>query len=215
MKYCHDCLTPIKSNSSEEYCNYCKRDRAILKSSDKLSSKKLFSKILTPGKINENFGNKIFDFNKGLESVIEINYKSPKESMVKLFFSKDDFETFSRNYAEKVEDNFIHFLIKVATKTRSSLLSGGNYEFNESDDAGYTLSVSMKYEDSQLLSVISDVLRSHKFGCYPSKHNILAGKNEKHPMEHHAIKLLSEITKDVSAAITSEAVADISMPKNS
>ena len=33
MKYCHDCLTPIKSNSKEEYCNFCKRDRALKESS--------------------------------------------------------------------------------------------------------------------------------------------------------------------------------------
>ncbi len=29
MKYCHDCLTPISSNSKEEYCAICKRDRAL------------------------------------------------------------------------------------------------------------------------------------------------------------------------------------------
>ena len=28
MKYCDDCLTPIKSDSKEEYCDFCKRDRA-------------------------------------------------------------------------------------------------------------------------------------------------------------------------------------------
>jgi len=33
MKYCHDCLTPIKSDSKEEYCNFCKRDRALKESS--------------------------------------------------------------------------------------------------------------------------------------------------------------------------------------
>ena len=30
MKYCHDCLTPIKSDSKEEYCAFCKRDRALI-----------------------------------------------------------------------------------------------------------------------------------------------------------------------------------------
>ena len=29
MKYCHDCLTPISSNSKEEYCIFCKRDRVF------------------------------------------------------------------------------------------------------------------------------------------------------------------------------------------
>ncbi len=33
MKYCNDCLTPIKSDSREEYCAFCKKDRALKKSS--------------------------------------------------------------------------------------------------------------------------------------------------------------------------------------
>ena len=33
MKLCNDCLTPIKSDSKEEYCDFCKRDRAIKSSS--------------------------------------------------------------------------------------------------------------------------------------------------------------------------------------
>ncbi len=33
MKYCHDCLTPIKSDSKEEYCAFCKRDRALKENS--------------------------------------------------------------------------------------------------------------------------------------------------------------------------------------
>jgi len=28
MKYCNDCLTPINSNSREEYCDICKKSRA-------------------------------------------------------------------------------------------------------------------------------------------------------------------------------------------
>jgi len=33
MKYCHDCLTPINSHSKEEYCYFCKRDKALKSSS--------------------------------------------------------------------------------------------------------------------------------------------------------------------------------------
>jgi hypothetical protein len=33
MKYCHDCLTPIKRDSKEEYCAICKRDRALKENS--------------------------------------------------------------------------------------------------------------------------------------------------------------------------------------
>jgi len=38
MKYCHDCLTPINSDSKEEYCAFCKRDRALKESSIALGS---------------------------------------------------------------------------------------------------------------------------------------------------------------------------------
>jgi hypothetical protein len=33
MKYCHDCLTPIKRDSKEEYCYFCKRDRLLKENS--------------------------------------------------------------------------------------------------------------------------------------------------------------------------------------
>ena len=33
MKYCHDCLTLIKSDLKEEYCAFCKRDRALIEKS--------------------------------------------------------------------------------------------------------------------------------------------------------------------------------------
>ena len=33
MKYCHDCLTPISRNSPEEYCSFCKKDRALKETS--------------------------------------------------------------------------------------------------------------------------------------------------------------------------------------
>ena len=33
MKYCNDCLTPIKSDSREEYCAICKKSRALKENS--------------------------------------------------------------------------------------------------------------------------------------------------------------------------------------
>jgi len=33
MKYCNDCLTPIKSDSREEYCAFCKKARALKENS--------------------------------------------------------------------------------------------------------------------------------------------------------------------------------------
>lgn len=58
--------------------------------------------------------------------------------MVKLFFTNNDWTTFSRNYKEQIDDNFIRFTIDIAAKTRSSLISGGNYDFKDDFDKGYT-----------------------------------------------------------------------------
>ena len=33
MKYCDDCLTPIKSDSKEVYCAICKKARALKENS--------------------------------------------------------------------------------------------------------------------------------------------------------------------------------------
>ena len=33
MKYCDDCLTPIKTDSKEQYCAICKKARALKESS--------------------------------------------------------------------------------------------------------------------------------------------------------------------------------------
>ena len=197
-KYCRDCLIPLEDDDSEgDFCNSCIKDHShIEKNFDRLPSK-----IPTNLEVNENFATKTFDFNDGLESVIELNYKAPKATKVKLFFSTDDFKTFSRNYTELKDDNFIRFVIRVAGKAYSSLISGGNYDFNDSFDTGYTMFVSMKYNDPQLMSIISNVLRKHNFGCLPAKHTIHAHKNEKHPMDHLAAELLSEITKDVSMVL--------------
>ena len=41
MKYCHDCLTPINSNSKEEYCTICKKDRGSITHLDIDRSKKV------------------------------------------------------------------------------------------------------------------------------------------------------------------------------
>ncbi|NDB90950.1 MAG: hypothetical protein EB166_09130, partial [Thaumarchaeota archaeon] len=62
------------------------------------------------GDFNDKFVLKEFDFTNGLESVIEISYGVPRENKVKLFFSQNDFSTFSRNYSEKISDNFIRLI---------------------------------------------------------------------------------------------------------
>ena len=152
--------------------------------------------------INEKFGNKQFDFNEGLESVIEVIYGAPRESKVKLFFSTDDFTTFSRNYIEEFTDNFVRLIIHPSTRANASLISGGNFDFDDSFDKGYSLFVSMKYEDSELLTVISNMLRSENFGCLPSRFTISAHRNDDFPTKYQAVEILSKLNGKLSTAIS-------------
>ena len=166
---------------------------------DENESKELLGKY---GEFNDKFALKQFNFNDGLESVIEISYDAPRESKVKLFFSSDDFTTFSRNYTEKIKDNFVRLTIQPSTRANASLISGGNFDFNDSFDKGYTLSVSFRREDSKLLAVISQILRSEGFGCLPSKFSIIAHQNSStYPTEVEAVELLTKLNYKISPAI--------------
>ena len=152
--------------------------------------------------LNDKFALKQFNFNDGLESVIEISYGAPRESKVKLFFSKDDFTIFSRNYTEKIKDNFVRLTIQPATRANASLISGGNFIFDDSFDKGYTLSVSFRRQDSKLLAVISQILRSEGFGCLPSKFSIIAHLNSLiYPTDVGAVELLTKLNYKITPAI--------------
>ena len=157
------------------------------------------------GEENPDFALKQFDFTKGLERVIEVTYNKEKEVDVKLFFStdKDEWSTFVRNYREKVKDNFIRLNIEPSKRTNSGLISGGNYEFNDDFDAGYTLRVSMKYSDKKLMAKITSVLRDNNFGCLPSTtFTVDAHRNFEHPTEYEAEKILASITDRIYQKLT-------------
>ena len=154
------------------------------------------------GEINDSFAIKQFDFNEGMESVIEVSYGAPRESKVKLFFSTNDFTTFSRNYTEKLTDNFVKLTIAVATRVNVSWNTGGNYDINSSDGPGYTLTVSLRHQDSQLLAVISNVLRSENFGPLPpSRFTISAHRNDNFPTEHEAVEILDKLNYKIAKAV--------------
>lgn len=149
---------------------------------------------------NPDFSKRQFDFNEGLERVIQISYQEEREIDVKLFFSKDDWTTFTRNYTEKVKDNFVRLIIEVSKKTNSSLISGGNYNFNDDFSKGYTLFVLMRYSDKKLLSVISNILRDKNFGCLPTNYSIHAHLNDENPNEDNAKEILREISTKIEQA---------------
>lgn len=153
------------------------------------------------GDFNDKFTLKQFDFNEGLESVIEVSYDSPRENRVKLFFSTNDFTTFSRNYTEKISDNFVRLTMQPSTRANASLISGGNFDFNDSFDKGYSLFVSMRREDPKLLAIISSALRSENFGCLPSRFTITAHRNDNFPTTNVAAEILSKLNHKITTAI--------------
>jgi hypothetical protein len=163
------------------------------------------SRVESDGLENPNFALKQFDFSKGLERVIELTYNKEKTVDVKLFFSsdKEEWSTFVRNYTEKVKDNFIRLKIDVSRKTYSSLISGGNYSFNDDFDIGYSFNVSMKYGDDKLMHQITTILRANNFGCLPAtKFTVDAHRNYEHPTKFEAEQILASITDMIYQKLT-------------
>jgi hypothetical protein len=147
---------------------------------------------------NPDFTKRQFDLDDEFEKVIQVIYEEEQEVEVKLFLSSNEWSTFSRNYNERVDDNFIRLRIDISKKTGSSLISGGNYDFNDDFDKGYSLFVLLRYADKRLLSVISKILRGNKFGCLPTKYSIHAHLNDENPSEEKAKEILSQITDEIS-----------------
>jgi|TARA_B110000467_G_C18040785_1_gene325758 hypothetical protein len=146
---------------------------------------------------NPDYNKREFNFNEGLERVFQISYQEEQEIDVKLFFTQNDWTTFSRNYKETIKDNFVRLIIEVSKKNNTSLISGGNYNFNDDFSKGYTLIVLMKYSDKKLLSVISNTLRNKKFGCLPTNYSIHAHLNDENPNEDNAKEILNEISTEL------------------
>ena len=193
-------------------CHICNKGNSKFKKNTiKQESNKLFhpeckDELLTKKKKSEDnqknpdFTKRQFDFNEGLERVFQISYQEEQKIDVKLFFSQDDWTTFTRNYKEKIKDNFVRLIIEVSKKTNTSLISGGNYDFNDDFSKGYTLFVLMRYSDKKLLSVISNTLRNKKFGCLPTNYSIHAHLNDENPNEDDAKEILNEISTELEDA---------------
>lgn len=193
-------LEKLKNNGNNTEPNKVDAINKITKPAE-IDFKKADELLTRSGGYNDKFSLKQFDFNKGLESVIEVSYGVSRESKVKLFFSTNDFKTFGRNYTEKISDNFVRLIIQPSTRANASLISGGNFDFGDSFEKGYTLFVSFRREDSELLARISSVLRSENFGCLPSKFTIIAHRNDDFPLEHVAVEILTKLNDKLVRAI--------------
>jgi hypothetical protein len=188
-----------KKNYSVEELNKINQER--WEKEESKSNKVSIKYAENVGDFNDNIVLKEFDFTNGLESVIEISYGVPRENKIKLFFSQNDFSTFSRNYSEKISDNFVRLIIQPSARSNATLISGGNFDFNGSFEKEYSLFVSMRREDSKLLSVVSNVVRSENFGCLPSRFTITAHRNDDSPITSFAREILSRLNSKIYHAV--------------
>ena len=89
-------------------------------------------------------------------------------------------------------------------RTNAKLISGGNFDFNDSSDSGYSLLVSMRFFEKPLLDELSSILRDNKFWCFSSNHTIHAHRDSNYPSEPEAKKILEDITNDISDKLTKQ-----------
>ena len=149
------------------------------------------------------FRNISYNLDSGLEAILVFDYSFPTPSKTRLFFSKENNTAmFSRDYLANTTDNAIHLKIEPTTRRNAKLISGGNYDFNDSFDDGYSLVVNLKYGDPSLRKEIIDILREEGFGCLPADFTIHAHLNRIAPKESDAKNILSGIVKRVRERIS-------------
>lgn len=151
----------------------------------------------------EDFGKITYNLDSGLEAMLVFDYSTSTPTKTRLFFSKENNTSlFSRDYLENTTHNTIHFKIEPTTRKNAKLISGGNFDFNDSFDNGYSLVLSLKYGDQGLRKEIIDILNEEGFGCLPSDFTIHAHLNSANPSESHATELLSCIVNRITERIS-------------
>jgi len=143
-----------------------------------------------------------YNLDSGLEAILVFDYSAPTKSKTRLFFSKENNTTlFSRDYLTNTTNNVIHFKIEPTIRKNAKLISGGNFDFNDSFDDGYSLVLNLKYGDQSLRKEIIDILSEEGFGCLPSDFTIHAHLNKNSPSEFDAKKLLSVIVDRITERV--------------
>lgn len=161
-------------------------------------------------KYNENFAKIKSNYSSdGLERIIELEYDKERIINTKIFLSEKQREEviYTRGYKEKIERNRIHLKINLNwNRSSARLISGGNFDFNDSTDNGYTIFVSMRFFEKPLFNQLISILRDNKFGCLSSNYTIHAHKDARYPTEHEAKKILKHVTDDISDKLTKHGV---------
>ncbi len=144
-----------------------------------------------------------YSLDSGLEAILVFDYSKPTQSKIRLFFSKENNITaFSRDYLTNIQDNVIHFKIEPTTRKNAKMISGGNFDFNDSFDDGYSLVLNLKYGDQSLRKEIIDILREEGFGCLSADFTIHAHLNHSSPNESGAKEILAVIVERIRERIS-------------
>lgn len=142
-------------------------------------------------------------YSDDLDAVIELKYVDGRIINAKTIFrdEKNDWIS-SRENDAIIDHNLIHLQMKLSkNRVSARLISGGNFDFNDSSDTGYTLLVSMKFLEKSLLDSIMHILSENNFGCLSSNYTIHAHMDAKWPTETEAQVIIQRIANEISETL--------------
>lgn len=75
---------------------------------------------------------------------------------------------------------------------------GGNYEIYDDFESGYTVQLSLEYNDAKIRKILVKILREHNFGCLISEYGAIGHKNDDTPTKDESIKILDAIQSKIN-----------------
>lgn len=101
-----------------------------------------------------------------------------------------------------ISSNTVKIEVNLTFKQRfGSMISGGNYDYRQGIDEGYTVHVVAESDDSCTIPIITKILREElKFGCHVSNRTIDGFLPFVNPTPEGEEKLAQEVIKNVIAA---------------
>lgn len=140
------------------------------------------------------------NFESGLEAIIEINFKDEQKIKSRYFLSKKNKDIItSRDFFETTDTNFFHLLIEVSRKGENTTWNKkGEKEVGDNFESGYTLVITLKFDDRFLRYVLIENLKEFGFGALPSAKTIHCHKDSSSPTTIDAKNLLREIVEKLS-----------------
>lgn len=169
------------------------------------------------------------------ETTIELNYSQERKANLKQLvrkkrqFTEDELKKskFKKNLKlyelETIESEIIPIMIdsnilklkidvtifsKVAT-----LVGGGNYDFGDDFSRGYTLKVSQKERDIELMKYVVKILQSRGWGCLYGELTTHCHKGHDFPTSENAQKILEDVSSFINNDLETNGLR-ISIRKN-